>query len=81
MHVLHAFVKLPGVAGETIEERLLPKAPFSAVVGVEVLCGSSFHVMQDPRNSQWVLWPNGGVPMVGHQDISAQQKSQAFAFE
>ena len=35
------------------------------------------HVVNDFRNGQGQSRPNQGVPMIGHQHVAAQQKSQA----
>jgi len=76
VHVVQAFAELPLVAHKAVPELMLPQRPASTALLVQPQRHDLFGVVQNLPEEQWVLGPDQGVPVVGHQHVPTKGKTQ-----
>ena len=76
MHVLQARSEFFLVSHKAIPKLVLPQRTLCTPPRVQPQRHDLFGVIQHLLDQQRILRPNQGVPVVGHQDIAAEQKSQ-----
>jgi len=74
--IVQALAELLPVADEAIPILVLPKRSVGPSPGVQSQRHDLFGVVQDRLDEQRVWRPDQGVPMVGHQNLTAEQKPQ-----
>ena len=76
MHVFQAFVEFFLVANKAIPILVLPKRSAGPTPGVISLRHDFLRVVQYLLDQDRIVGPDQGVPVVGHQNITAEQKPQ-----
>jgi hypothetical protein len=72
MHVLQALSEFPLVPHKAITILVLPERSAGSSPGVNPQGHDLLSVVQHLLDQQRVLRPNQGVPVVGHQNITAE---------
>ena len=79
MHIIEPLSVLFGVPHKAIPELMLPKGAVTLALAVQVECGYGLHVHKHARDRDGIARPEERVPVVRHQHISAESKTQAAA--
>ncbi len=77
MHVFQSVIELPLVPNKPVPELVLPKCSMSHPEMIDSVSGYFLEFLQDLRNRKRKLRPDQGVPVVRHQHVSAEKKSQS----
>jgi hypothetical protein len=79
MHVIQAFPKLLGVADKPVPKLMLPSRPARAIPTIDLQRRNPFHVPKDVRNGDRKMREDERVPVIGHENVAAEQETKALA--
>ncbi len=72
MHVIQPLAELFRVPDKPVPELVLPKLPGATPLPDQAARRDVLDVLHEARNGKTTVRPEEGVPMVRHQDVSAQ---------